>query len=111
MGDERKRRVGLNEAIFRQVNEQIRGLNREAGTEESTMTVVCECGDSECTERLEIRTPEYESVRSDPRLYVIAKGHEILDVESVVAQTDAYDVVEKNEGPPAEVSRELDPRS
>ena len=44
MNDERARRVGLNEAIFRQVNEQIRGLNREFGAEHGTMTAICECG-------------------------------------------------------------------
>ena len=111
MSDERARRVGLNEAIFRQVNEQIRGLNREFGTEASTMAVICECGDGECTERLAISTRKYEHVRTDSRLYVIAKGHEMLDVEDVVATTDAYDVVQKREGIPAEISRELDPRS
>jgi hypothetical protein len=111
VSDERARRVGLNEAIFRQVNEQIRGLNRDFGTEESLMTVICECGDGECTERLQIRTDEYEHVRSDSRLYVIARGHEIPDVETVVAATEAYDIVQKREGAPAEVARELDPRS
>jgi hypothetical protein len=41
--DERARRVGLNEAIFRQVNEQIRDLIRGFGTEQGTMSVICEC--------------------------------------------------------------------
>ena len=111
MSDERARRVGLNEAIFRQVNEQIRDLNRDFGTEESTMSVICECGDGECTEQLEIRVTEYERVRGDSRLYVIAKGHEIPDVEWVVEQVEGYDVVQKREGTPAELARELDPRS
>jgi hypothetical protein len=111
VSDEQARRVGLNEAIFRQVNEQIRGLNRDFGTEETTMTVICECGDGECTERLEIRSSAYERVRGDSRRYVIARGHEIPEVERVVEQTDAYDVVQKREGTPAELAKELDPRS
>ena len=111
MSDERARRVGLNEAIFRQVNEQIRDLTRDFGTEETTMTVICECGDGECAERLEIPSSEYERVRSDSRRYVIAKGHEIPDLESVVEQTDRYDVVQKREGTPSELAKELDPRS
>lgn len=111
MNDERARRVGLNEAIFRQVNEQIRGLNREFGAEQGTMTAICECGHSDCTERLEVRAQDYERVRGDSRLYVIAKGHEIPDVEQVVEQAEGYDVVRKNEGVPADLSRELDPRS
>ena len=111
VSDERARRVGLNEAIFRQVNEQIRDLNQDFGTSDSTMTVICECGYSDCTDRLEVEPREYERVRSDPRLYVIAKGHEIPAVEHVVEQADGYAVVKKDEGVPAELSRELDPRS
>jgi hypothetical protein len=108
---ERARRVGLNEAIFRQVNEQIRGLNRDFGTEEGTMTVICECGDADCTDRLEVRVPDYERFRGDARLYVVAKGHQIPDVETVVEESGGYAVVQKREGAPAELSRELDPRS
>ena len=111
MSDERARRVGLNEAIFRQVNEQIRGLNQTFETAGGTMTVICECGDADCTERLEIDVSAYERIRGNSRHYVIAKGHEIPDVEEVVEQAEGYDVVQKNEGEPAKLSRELDPRS
>jgi hypothetical protein len=111
MSDERARRVGLNEAIFRQVNEQIRSLNRDFGEDEGTMTVICECGHADCAERLELSVSAYERVRGDARLYVIATGHEIPDVESVVEQTEGYDVVQKREGAPSELARRLDPRS
>jgi hypothetical protein len=111
VNDERARRVGLNEVIFRQVNEQIRNLNRKFGTEQDTMTVICECGHADCTERLEIGVREYERVRGDSRLYVITRGHEIPAVERVVEQGDGYDVVKKEEGEPAELSKQLDPRS
>jgi hypothetical protein len=111
VSEERARRVGLNEVIFRQVNEQIRDLNRQFETAQDTMTVICECGNSDCTERLELRVREYEHVRSDARRYVIAKGHEIPSVEHVVEQADGYDVVQKDEGTPADLSRQLDPRA
>lgn len=111
MSDERARRVGLNEAIFRQVNEQIRSLNNEFGMQESTMTVICECGDADCTDRLELTVATYERVRSDSLLYVVAPGHEIPDVERVVDHVEGYDIVQKHTGEPAELSRETDPRS
>jgi hypothetical protein len=111
VSDEQARRVGLNEAIFRQVNEQIRSLNRDFGTEQGAMTVVCECGHSDCTDRLELSVSAYERVRGDSRLYVVAKGHEIPEVEKVVERAEGYDVVQKDEGVAAELSRELDPRS
>jgi hypothetical protein len=111
LSEERARRVGLNEAIFRQVNEQIRGLNRDFGADDGAMTVICECGDADCTEQLAMQVSDYERVRSDARRYVIAKGHEIPDVERVVEQAAGYDVVQKQEGAASELARELDPRS
>jgi hypothetical protein len=109
--EERARRVGLNEALFRQVNEQIRGLTATFGTENGTMTVICECGNSGCTDQLVVGVDDYERVRSDPRHYIIAQGHEFPDLEKVVESNDGWDVVRKREGTPAEVSRETDPRS
>jgi hypothetical protein len=111
VSDERGRRVGLNEAIFRQVNEQIRGLNHEFGTPEDTLSVICECGDADCTERLELGVSDYERIRSDSLLYVIARGHEIADIEATIEQFDGYDVVRKQDGDAAALSRETDPRS
>lgn len=111
MSEEQARRVGLNESIFRQVNEQIESLNRGFGTDERTMTVVCECGHGDCTERLEISVSAYEAVRSAPRRYVIVPGHAIPEFESVIDSTGEYDVVEKEAGPAAELAEETDPRS
>ena len=70
------KRVGMNEAIFRQVNEQIKSLDDELGVDDGTITVICECGDAECTERLELPLAKYDQIRSDSLLYVIVPGHE-----------------------------------
>jgi len=111
MSDEQARRVGHNEAIFRQVNEQIEQLNRSFGGEISALTVVCECADGACTERFEVPIAAYEQVRSNPRRYVVAPGHEIVEFESVVAHRHGYDVVQKRNGAAAEIAEETDPRS
>ena len=52
MSDQTKR-VGVNEALFREVNERIDQLQDELGTG-STFEIVCECGDAACVERLTI---------------------------------------------------------
>jgi hypothetical protein len=75
------------------------------------MSVICECADGDCTERLEIPVSEYEQVRSDPRRYIVVPGHELPEFESIVDRRDGYDVVQKREGEPAELARETDPRS
>jgi hypothetical protein len=111
MSEEQARRVGLNESIFRQVNEQIETLNRDFGTEDRTMTVICECANGDCTERLEISVSRYERVRDNPRRYIIVSGHSLPKFESVVESGDGYDVVEKVDGTAAELAEETDPRS
>jgi hypothetical protein len=111
MSDEQARRVGLNESIFRQVNEQIESLNRGFGPDLRALTVICECASGDCADRLQIRVADYEKVRSNPRRYIIARGHEVPEFESVVKQEDGYDVVEKRPGAAAELAEETDPRS
>jgi hypothetical protein len=111
MSEEQARRVGLNESIFRQVNEQIETLNRDFGTEDRTMSVICECADGDCTERIQISVADYETVRADPRRYIIVSGHNMPEYESVVESRDVYQVVEKRDGPAAELAERTDPRS
>ena len=104
------RRVGLNEAIFRQVNEQIKSLGDELGVDDGKITVICECGDAGCTDRIELPPAEYERVRGDSLLYVIAPGHEFPEIESIVDREDGYDVVRKQAPEAVEVAEETDPR-
>ena len=111
MSGEQARRVGLNESIFRQVNEQIESLNHGVGVGLPTLTVICECADGDCTERIEIAIPAYERVRADPRRYIVVSGHVLREFESIVEQADRYDVVEKRDGEAARLAEETDPRS
>ena len=110
MNDERKRRVGVNEALFREVNEQIRSLADDDSADGELIAVICECGDTDCTERLELLLREYERVRSDSLLYVIARGHEIPAAEEVIERRDGWEIVRKL-GAASEVAVESDPRS
>lgn len=110
MSDERELRAGVNEALFREVNEQIRSLTDDLGTDGATITVICECGDAGCTERIELRRSEYERVRGDSLLYVIASGHALPGVEHVVERRNGWEIVRKI-GAASEVAEETDPRS
>jgi hypothetical protein len=107
--DEPGRRAGLNEAFFRQVNEQIRSLDGDAGADGDTITVICECGSADCTERLELRIADYERIRADSLLYVIARGHELPSVERIVERRDGWEIVRKV-GVASEVAEKTDPR-
>ena len=103
--DARTERAGKNEAVFREVNERISDVTRENAAE-----YLCECATATCTETIQMTVAEYEDVRSVPTHFAVLHGHEVPDLEEVVARQDAFLVVRKKAGA-AEVAAELDPRS
>lgn len=105
--DERIRRIGENEALYRAINERIEGLNETFGLISESMTVICECAELECAEQIELPIPEYERARADPTQFVVRPGHVVPDVESVLEQHDDWFLIRKDPGLPAEVAREL----
>jgi hypothetical protein len=104
----RKYQIARNEALFREVNERVQEVSGGSATE--TTEFLCECGDSECTETIAMRNEEYEQIRADPLLFAIVPGHEIAEVEQLVARKEGYDVVRKHAGEGA-LARQTDPRS
>lgn len=109
--DERARRVGQNEALFRQVNERIEQVNRDFAALTSRIDVVCECGDGGCAERIVLSVDEYERVRRDPTWFILLPGHDEPDVEDVIEDHDGWIVVQKRPGEPAQIARETDTRA
>jgi hypothetical protein len=108
--DERTRRVGENEALFRVVNERIEDVNRAFGAVIGTMAVVCECGAIECAEQITLTPAEYERVRADPTSFVLVPGHEEPDLERVVSRGDGYVIVQKIGRDAAALARDTNPR-
>lgn len=106
----REARIGMNEAVFREVNERINDVAQAFDLTSEPLDLICECGSAGCVERITLTHAEYEAVRANAHQFVVAPGHEAPDVEEVVAKRDGYDVVRKNEGPPEEIARETDPR-
>jgi hypothetical protein len=109
--DERERRIGLNEALFREINERLRGLNETFGALTNRIELICECADRACGERITMSLREYEELRSAPDRFVVSPGHVVKDVEDVVATTEGWEIVRKRPGAPAELARASDPRS
>ena len=76
MSDERARRVGQNEALYRQVNEHIEDLNDAFGAVTGDFAIVCECGELSCVEQISVRHDLYERTRADPTRFIVKPGHE-----------------------------------
>lgn len=103
-------RAGRNEAIFRQVNEQIEQVNRTFWVAEQTLDLFCECAELACTERIAMTVAEYERLRADASTFAVKPEHERPDVEDVVEERPGYVVVRKHEGDAARVARATAPR-
>lgn len=95
-------RAARNEALFRQVNEEVAGLGQGSG---SGGSFVCECSDASCIERIQVALDDYEAVRANPRRFILKPGHEHVELERVVERRDGYLVVEKVGGAGAVAER------
>ena len=104
---EREERLGKNEAVFREVNERIRDVTIVPAETQ----FLCECADASCTAPVSMTLTAYESVRANPRHFLVVPGHEVLEVEDVVEEHAAFTVVRKKAGDPADVAIATDPRS
>jgi hypothetical protein len=98
-----------NEAFFRAVNEGIAEASERFESNEAEF--LCECGDANCTHRIEVPLDEYEHVRAHPTRFLIRHGHAEPEVEEVVRRRRRYAIVEKVDRAAAAIVRRLNPRS
>jgi hypothetical protein len=110
--DESRRRRAENEAVFREVNERIEGLQRAfAATAGEELHIVCECDRLDCNLGLDVPAEVYERTRRDSARFLVSPGHEDDAVEDVVDSGGNYVVVRKKPGEPERVAAETDPRA
>lgn len=109
--DERGKRVGENEVLFREINERLRELGEGFTFVSEEAEFVCECANTTCVERVHMTLAAYEEIRADPKRFFVVNGHELLEYENVVAEGSGYIVVEKLPGGPAGIAIRDDPRS
>jgi hypothetical protein len=106
--------VGENESRFRLVNERLRDLviddAERHGEHPEALSVLCECGNVDCTAKIDVELSTYEWIRSGPARFVVVPGHEIPESERVVRQGHDYLIVEKF-GDARAAATELDPRT
>ena len=95
------------QAFYRDVNERIAAISRNLGA--GPFELLCECGASDCTDRIEIEPEEYERIRTEATHFALLAGHEDQTVEDIVRSAPGYLVV-ANYGTAATVARQTDPR-
>ncbi len=86
-------RIALNEALFREVNENIQKVSEEGRYGDAHF--VCECGEAGCEERVAFSMGAYRAVREHPLHFFVKPGHESPHAEKVVERHEGYLIVEK----------------
>jgi hypothetical protein len=104
----KQRRAATNEAVIRDVNEGIE-RGQWPGDEDTPAGFRCECARLGCNRLVELTVREYEHIRSHPRRFVVVPGHEMTDVETVVATRPGYVIVEKLDQA-GQAAEQTDPR-
>jgi hypothetical protein len=109
--ESRDARIGLNEAVFREVNERIESLAETFDLGSQPLDLICECGDATCVQRIHMTHAEFEQLRSESHQFAVYPGHEAPEVERVVERRGGYDIVKKDEGLPKLIAEQTDPRA
>jgi hypothetical protein len=107
--ERRQERFAKNEALFREVNERIKQLTKQWIATDELIEFTCECANPACTDRIHVSLEDYESARARPNRFLVVPGHLDLEVEDVVAERDAFWLVDKR-GQAGQTAAELDPR-
>ena len=100
-------RIAKTESLFRDVNERIAESAQSVGLAQAEL--VCECADPDCGHRIEAPLEDYERVRADGALFLVAPEHEEAEHEQVVESRAGYRIIEKLQAV-GSAARRLNPR-
>jgi hypothetical protein len=104
---ERDKRLAVNEALFREMNERVEQRVQPSAGSEATFAILCECADLDCVERIMLTHVEYKTAHADPAQFTIRPGHATVDVETIVTRNERFEVVRKF-GLAGELAEDLD---
>ncbi len=102
-----EQRAARNEALFREVNENIARLEQRYGGSATQPVFICECSRDSCTEHVPVDEETYRRAREHPRRFLVLPGHVDETLEAVVERHPGYLIVEKK-GVAGEVAEQAD---
>jgi hypothetical protein len=103
--DPRQRRIALNQAILRRLNE---AMHADAGRR---VAFRCECGQLGCNQLIALRVEQYEAVRAHARRFAVVAGHEVDEIDETVERHEDHVVVEARPPAAAALAEQTNPRS
>jgi hypothetical protein len=88
-------RVRKNEAAFKAHNERRKAIEQAAVASDQPIPFVCECGDANCWDSVNLTIPEFNHAHDRPLGYAVKPLHIMPDYEWVVEQHDTHWIVQK----------------
>ena len=90
----RKKRMGRNEALFRQINEHIVDVSRALPNHEQ-FQILCECARLDCVDKISFTKDGYTAARLGSDTFIVIPEHHDPEIERVLAKEPSFLVVEK----------------
>jgi hypothetical protein len=79
----------------REINERIEAVTSIVPRGRK-LSLICECGDGDCEEQVEISPEQYQQIRRKLQTFIVAPGHESADSDRVVKSTKGWLLIEKS---------------
>jgi hypothetical protein len=100
VADVSKDRSIRNEQLVRQKNTNVKnGIKKYFHNNKKVKTApvafICECSALDCQKHIRISIDDYEKIHGRDDHFVIFKGHELPDIEKIVADKPGFSIVEK----------------
>jgi hypothetical protein len=80
-----------SQLILREINERVAEITVQYHESESEF--VCECGQSDCMDHVDLELGEYRSIRARGDYFIAATGHCVDGVDRVVESRDGFDLL------------------
>jgi hypothetical protein len=90
---DRELRAAQNQMLFRSRNEQMIELGEAVSGPPVELDFVCECADEGCMDRIRLSALQFLAVESDKNQFIVVRGHEMPEVEDVIAERENFLIV------------------
>jgi len=83
------------ETLLREVNLRIEELERRVAPRRRYLPLLCECATAGCASPIEVEAAVFRRARQKPLRFFVARGHERVGSDTVIARLPGYLIVER----------------
>lgn len=91
---DRPSEVARGHVQARGINEALMSVGFDSDTSPGNLRILCECGRRDCRTELDVNLAFYWAMHLRPNQYVVAGGHEVVEVDRVVRRLGGLTIVE-----------------